>query len=60
MLKIYIINMNIIVTGGAGFVGSNLVDRLIDQDHNVLVLDNLEEKQYFTVTSGNNTVYNYT
>lgn len=32
--------MNIIVTGGAGFVGSNLVDKFIDQYHNVLVLDN--------------------
>lgn len=32
--------MNIIVTGGAGFIGSNLVDRLIDLGHNVIVIDN--------------------
>ena len=32
--------MNVIVTGGAGFIGSNLVDKLIDQSHNVLVIDN--------------------
>ena len=29
-----------IVTGGAGFIGSNLVDRLINEGHNVIVLDN--------------------
>ena len=29
-----------IVTGGAGFIGSNLVDRLISEGHNVIVLDN--------------------
>ena len=33
--------MNICVTGGAGFIGSHLVDRLIDLGHNVLVIDNL-------------------
>ena len=33
--------MKCIVTGGAGFIGSNLVDRLIDDGHEVIVLDNL-------------------
>lgn len=32
---------NIIVTGGAGFIGSHLVDRLILRGHNVLIIDNL-------------------
>jgi len=31
----------VIVTGGAGFIGSHLVDRLIDMDFEVLVIDNL-------------------
>ena len=30
-----------IVTGGAGFVGSHLVDRLIEAGHEVVVIDNL-------------------
>ena len=33
--------MNILVTGGAGFIGSNIVDRYIDEGHNVFVVDNL-------------------
>lgn len=30
-----------IVTGGAGFIGSHLVDRLVSQDFEVMVIDNL-------------------
>ncbi|MBA7711915.1 UDP-N-acetylglucosamine 4-epimerase [subsurface metagenome] len=31
----------IIVTGGAGFIGSNLTDALIEKGHDVLIIDNL-------------------
>ena len=33
--------MNVLVTGGAGFVGSHVVDRLLAASHTVHVLDNL-------------------
>ena len=32
--------MKYLVTGGAGFIGSNIVDRLIEDGHHVLVYDN--------------------
>ena len=34
--------MKILVTGGTGFIGSHLVNRLIDLGNHVTVLDNLE------------------
>ncbi|NJM49048.1 MAG: SDR family oxidoreductase [Alkalinema sp. RU_4_3] len=32
--------MRILVTGGAGFIGSHLIDRLMNQGHEVICLDN--------------------
>lgn len=33
--------MRILITGGAGFIGSHLTDKYIESDHEVLVVDNL-------------------
>ena len=33
--------MKYVVVGGAGFIGSNIVDKLIEQDHEVVIVDNL-------------------
>jgi UDP-glucose 4-epimerase len=33
--------MNILVTGGAGFIGSNIVDEYINEGHNVIIIDNM-------------------
>lgn len=33
--------MNILVTGGAGFIGSNLSKKMVELNHNVICLDNM-------------------
>ncbi len=37
--------MRILVTGGAGFIGSHIVDALVDRGHRVTVLDDLSSGQ---------------
>ena len=43
--------MNILVTGGAGFIGSHLSERLIVDGHTVTVLDNLSTSQISNLES---------
>lgn len=35
--------MNILITGGAGFIGSHTADALIEKGHHVCILDNLQK-----------------
>jgi UDP-glucuronate decarboxylase len=48
MARSYNVQKRIMVTGGAGFLGSHLIDRLLEQGHEVLCVDNL-----FTGTKSN-------
>ncbi len=48
MSRTYGSRQRVLVTGGAGFLGSHLIDRLVEQGHDVLCADN-----YFTGTRDN-------
>jgi UDP-glucose 4-epimerase len=37
--------MNILVTGGAGFIGSHIVDAYIKNNHNVVIIDDMSKGQ---------------
>jgi len=41
--------MKILITGGAGFIGSHLADRLIGEGHDVTAIDNLSTGRYSNV-----------
>ncbi len=44
--------MKILVTGGAGFIGSNLVDRFIAEGHEVAIIDNLATGRRSNINPG--------
>lgn len=54
--------MKSLVTGGCGFIGSNLVDRLVSMGHEVVVIDNLSSEvheQFYFNTSGKVTYHKF-
>jgi dTDP-glucose 4,6-dehydratase len=43
--------MKILLTGGAGFIGSHLTDRLLSEGHHVVVIDNLITGNYQNIAN---------
>ena len=49
---------NILITGGAGFIGSNLSLKLVEKGYSVTVLDVLSEQIHGTNPEKNSALYN--
>jgi len=41
--------MNVLITGGAGFIGSHLAEKLLEMKHSVTVIDNLSTGKYSNI-----------
>lgn len=50
-ISVIITRMHCLVTGGAGFIGSHLVDLLVEEGHSVTVLDNLSSGRLVNLAS---------
>ena len=46
--------MKVLITGGAGFIGSHLTDRLIKEGHEVMVIDNYQTGRRDNLTANKN------
>jgi len=46
--------MKILITGGAGFIGSNLADRLVAEGHQLVVIDDLSSGKRHQVPAAAN------
>jgi UDP-glucose 4-epimerase len=52
--------MKYVVTGGAGFIGSNLVDLLIENGYSVDVIDNFSNGKKENCKNSGNAYFNWT
>ena len=43
--------MNILITGGSGFIGTRLVDDLLKEGHDITIFDKVESTKYPEVTT---------
>ena len=41
---------NVLITGGLGFIGSHIVIKLLQNDYNVFIIDNLENSNFEQIT----------
>ena len=51
--------MKVLVTGGAGFIGSHIVDQLVELGHEVIVVDDLDPAAHAGMPAGLSTQANY-
>ena len=40
-------NINILITGGAGFIGSYLIEKLLEEGYEAICLDNFNEYKIY-------------
>lgn len=55
-----LLNKNVLVTGGAGFIGSNIIEKLLKQNNKIVCLDNLSTGKIENISdymSNNNFVF---
>jgi dTDP-L-rhamnose 4-epimerase len=51
------LNTKVLITGGAGFIGSNLVNQLLKKNYNITILDNLSEQVHGTNPERTSSLY---
>lgn len=49
--------MNILLTGGAGYIGSHAAVVLTEAGHNVTIFDNFSNSHHEVIEAKNNTLY---